>query len=454
MVSYQATWCLALLLQPSPDVCTDCQCQPEIRTVAAAKPAMPTLLGDEPSILLAQVKDSGGLNELPMEHEKLGVIDQAMDTVSHALSVTTSDPSIKIQIGGAIIADFLYTSRRPVAPGIPFFLTPGPLPGFRQQTFDATARQSMLTAFIEGPDVCGFKSSAVFAANFYNSSVVEDLWGFLPILAYAQLKNDDWRIAAGLQYDIFNPLNPTVLPFSYLGASGNTGAWRSQLRVERYFHPSEDSDLTLIGGISDPVPTTVSNTFRLNEDNGWPNIEARVAWATGPTNCDGVPGRRPFEVGVSGLVGQMRTTIPFVSQTVANTWGLGADLRWAINSRFGIQGELFTGESLGTYMGGILQNVNRDNFLGIRSSGGWIEVYYYLCPDCVHTHIGYGIDDPRDADVAIGQAIRNETYFANLLWDVTRHFRLGAEFTYRRTEYKGLPNNEGFGIQTQVQLKF
>jgi hypothetical protein len=96
------------------------------------------------------------------------------------------------------------------------------LPGFHQQTFDASARQTTLTALVSGPEFCGFQPSAVLAANLYSSSLVEDLWGFLPLQAYAQLKNDDWRFAAGLQLDIFNPLNPTVLPLSYLGASGNT----------------------------------------------------------------------------------------------------------------------------------------------------------------------------------------------------------------------------------------
>jgi hypothetical protein len=280
------------------------------------------------------------------------------------------------------------------------------------------------------------------------------LWGVLPLQAYAQLKNDDWRIAAGLQLDIFNPLNPTVLPLSYLGASGNTGAFRGQFRVERYLHPTGDSDITLTAGLSDPVPTTVSNTFRLNEDNGWPNIEGRAAWAFGPLTGEGEAANRPFEWGVSGVIGQMRTTVPATTQVVANTWGFGSDLRWAITDRFGFQGEYYVGETLGTYMGGVLQNINSTTFEGVRSTGGWVEVYYYLCPDKLHTHVGYGIDDPVDSDLAIGQVTRNQTVFANLIWDVTKHFRAAVEVTYRRTEYKGLNNNEGVGVHTQVQFKF
>jgi hypothetical protein len=50
--------------------------------------------------------------------------------------------------------------------------------------------------------------------------------------------------------------------------------------------------------------------------------------------------------------------------------------------------------------------------------------------------------------------VRNETYFANLVWDVTKHLRLGAEVNYRRTEYTVLRNNDGMGFQVQCQLKF
>jgi hypothetical protein len=69
----------------------------------------------------------------------------------------------------------------------------------------------------------------------------------------------------------------------------------------------------------------------------------------------------------------------------------------------------------------------------------------------VHTHWGYGIDNPDDGDLALGQVSRNDTVFANLIWDVTKSFRLGREFTYRETEYIVLPANNGIGLHGQMQ---
>jgi hypothetical protein len=90
----------------------------------------------------------------------------------------------------------------------------------------------------------------------------------------------------------------------------------------------------------------------------------------------------------------------------------------------------------------------------VRDSGGWVEFYYYLCPEKLHTHIGYGIDDPLDRDLAPGQPVRNDTYFANLIWDVTKQFRIAGEVTYRQASYTLVPNNDGVGFHTQVQWRF
>src|SRR5262249_40427484 len=216
----------------------------------------------------------------------------------------------------------LFNSARPVAPGTPFFLTPGPLRGFNQDTFDANARQTTLMGTMVGPKICDFQSGGLIALTLYNDSLTLDRYGILPVLAYRDLKNEDWRFAAGLQFDIFNPLNPNVLPFSRLAASGNAGAYRGQARVERFLHPSDNAQITLTTGVSEPVPTILTPNLELTEDNGCPNVEARVALALGPLAGEGPLATRPFEWGVSGLVGQIRTTETASRQVVANVWGL------------------------------------------------------------------------------------------------------------------------------------
>jgi hypothetical protein len=56
--------------------------------------------------------------------------------------------------------------------------------------------------------------------------------------------------------------------------------------------------------------------------------------------------------------------------------------------------------------------VNADSFRYVHAAGGWVEAYVYFCPK-VHSQVGFGMD-PIDRDVAVGQIVRNQTWFANV----------------------------------------
>lgn len=367
--------------------------------------------------------------------------------------VTTLLPFYNVAVFGAVQGNMLFNTARPIGPGTPFFLAPGPVAGLAQNTVDLHARSSLLGAAISGPTMGSFQAGGLVAFIFYDESIVLDRYGFIPLQIYGDLKNEDWRFAAGLQFNVFNPNLPTMLTFSSLIGSGNTGnLFNGQFRIERFLNPTEDTQWTIQAALSEPISTTVSNQLALNEDNGWPNVEGRIVYGVGTPEQVGTTPRRPLEIGVSGVVGQVRTTQLAMFQVVANVWGVGSDLRWKINDRCGIQGEFYAGQGLGNYGGSILQTTNTATFESIRSAGAWGEFWYYLNP-CVHTHLGYGIDDPLDRDT--DGPLRNTTFFANILWDVNKSFRLGFELTRRETAYRApLQDNEGWGFHTQAQWSF
>ncbi|KAA5539208.1 hypothetical protein FYK55_25135 [Roseiconus nitratireducens] len=372
--------------------------------------------------------------------------------------VTTLNPYFNINVFGALKLDMLFSNPRPVTESVPFFLAPASAGGYEESTVSFQARQSTIGAAFAGPQFGGFQSGGQMIAMFFNDSVIQDAYGFLPLQAYGELKNDRWRFSAGLQFDVFAPGIPTVLPFSALGASGNAGnSFRGQLRAERYFNPASDVQWTLQMALSEPINATIDPTFRLLEDNGWPNVEGRIALGLG--DRAGPQNLRPFEAGLSGVVGELRSTPVPNPPVFADVWGGAIDFRWAMNDTFGVLGEVFTGNALGTYNGGILQNINSETLEGVHSTGGFIETYAYLCPR-LHTHIGYGIDDPRDEDLPVSAAAaarsKNQTYYANLLWDVNQTFRIAFEFAYRDTEYNSplLLDNQGPGFHTQLQWLF
>ena len=56
----------------------------------------------------------------------------------------------------------------------------------------------------------------------------------------------------------------------------------------------------------------------------------------------------------------------------------------------------------------------------------------------LHSHVGYGIDDPNDDDLTfVGSRAYNQFYFGNLSYDVTKNFLAGIEVSSWRTLYVG-----------------
>jgi hypothetical protein len=130
---------------------------------------------------------------------------------------------------------------------------------------------------------------------------------------------------------------------------------------------------------------------------------------------------------------------------------------WATDS-MGVRGEFYSGQGLGEYNGGILQSFNSTTFQEIQSSGGFGEVFFYLT-DALHLHCGYGIDQPDADELAVTQIVRNQTYFANFVYDVNKNVQLGLEIDYRLTDFTEFQPNvfldaEGAIIATRFLWKF
>ena len=312
-----------------------------------------------------------------------------------------------------------------------------------------------------------FQSGGKISAVFFDNTILADRNGFLLQQSYGELFNDDWRFAAGLQLDVFAPGLPTVLPFSGLGGSGSAGnTIKGQIRVERFVPVGSDSQLTLQAALSEPLGTFDIPDTSLDEDNGLPNVEGRIAFGLGKPAPIGIGllTQRPLEVGVSGVVGQLRRTA-FPPDTprrvVSDVWGAAVDFRVNLaGGLFGFKGEVYTGQALGNYNGGILQTLDAVTWKPIRTTGGWVEGFVYLTPN-LHSHTGIAIDDPNDDDItAIPDTTFGRTYnstlWSNLIWDLDKYHRIAFEATYRKTEYKEPTNlpNEGFGFHTQFQWTF
>ena len=129
---------------------------------------------------------------------------------------------------------------------------------------------------------------------------------------------------------------------------------KGQIRVERFVTLGSDSQLTLQGALSEPLNTVNTPDISLDEDNGWPNVEGRIAFGLGKPAPIGIGllTQRPLEVGVSGVVGQLRRTAfppDPPRRVVSDVWGVAVDSQVNLADRpcFGFKGEVYTGQGLG-----------------------------------------------------------------------------------------------------------
>lgn len=372
----------------------------------------------------------------------------------------------RLQLSGNISVVGIAGTDRSFVPWNPLFMLPASPFGLTTNTLEIHGRQSSLQALFQGPEIGEYQTGGLFKVYLLANSLTSDTYGLLPVVAFGEIKNDRWRISGGLQPDLFAPRDPVVIPTVLLGGSGNPGTFRGQLRVERNLWADDASAAKLQFALSDPLTTILfDSTRRTTESNGWPNVEARLPWSFGPeTELAGGRQERAAELAVAGVVGQLRTTRlvfdledledPTNVREVIDVWGLSVDGKWNIGPRWGVAGEFFTGQAIGNYAANIFQTFNPDTFQPVRGSGGWGELFFYLS-DRLHVHSGYGIESPQRGGLPVASGIsRNETWYANWVWDINKSIQLSFEVDYRQTDFVSLQSGSGALFISQFLWRF
>jgi hypothetical protein len=382
-------------------------------------------------------------------------------TPGKGFALQAGDASLRLWAEAKLLG--FSSSRYTFNPGQPLIVSPKD----PAASYDLSAQQSMVVAAFRGPK-WGSWTPGAFAIFWLQDNLLAEGYSFTPVVAYGEIGNGAWRVAAGQNFDVFAPRDPDTLPNGKLAATGNPGAYRPQFRVERNFEAGPGFGGVVQLAASSPVTTALpSNVDLANlqgqeivEDNGWPNLEARLNFGFG-ANADRAGGRslRPVELGVSGIVGQLRVldnirpTDPLTlvaDRSTVNVWGAAIDGQIALGRRFGLSGELYTGQGLGEYMAGILQTYNRATNQAVPTAGGWGQFYVYLA-DNLRLNLGYGIDHAQDSGL-FGLQV-NSGIFANLLWDVNPWLQLGLEGNYKLTTYDVFGDKDAWVVISQVMFR-
>jgi hypothetical protein len=321
------------------------------------------------------------------------------------------------------------------------------------------ARNTRLGVDVLGPQVAWFGGAQLggkVEVDFQGADdVTENKGGLLLRHAYVELKNDEFRLLAGQTWDIISPLCPSTLMYSVNWEAGNIGYRRAQVRGERYYALSDSFLVTVQSSIDQNVfSDEITNVD--GAPSAWPIVEGRVAVTLGERTG---PNALPMTFGVSSHVGQQEFDLMNGSAVVErgqlrNTWSLNGDIRIPITYRFGFQGEFFTGQDLSAFLGGIGQGLDPTTLQAVHSTGGWAEFWYDWTP-CLHSHVGYSLDNPDINDLpTVGDRTYNQVIYGNLSYDLTKECLVGVELGSWKTLYVGEAPGDALRCEFVVKYSF
>lgn len=253
-----------------------------------------------------------------------------------------------------------------------------------------------------------------FEIDFYGTNSGDNLIPRMR-LAYVDISNTktETSVRVGQDWIPVATLNPNTVDFGILSASGNLW-WRiPQITVRQKF-----GDIELTG--------SVMKHRRTHTDN-----EDRMPWILGRVALNG---GLLGEGNMFALGGGYRHA-DYGRNTSENTdrWLVVGEAKYAIGP-FLMQGELWTGEGLGRNF--LRYDLDMaDDGTPAAAYGGWCDLTYRL--NAMSFTAGYGFDNPDNSDIETcnnRRFTRNEQYYLNAWYTLTKPLKVGVEWIHVETE--------------------
>lgn len=322
-----------------------------------------------------------------------------------------------------------------------------------------TANETRLGLRFTGPDVGDAKTSGLIEMDFYGGGAENKA---NPMLRHAYMKMD-WAkyglsLLAGQTWDVISPLNPTVLNYSVQWWAGNIGYRRPQIRLTKVCDLGGGTSLKFETALARSIGrrATDDNVVYYDpgdsgEDSGLPSFQARASlmfpFLAGQKATIGTSGHYACEEYDTDLTGRNQK---------ANSWSANLDFDLPIASWLRVKGEMFTGENLDAYLGGIGQGVVIANgrLTEIQGTGGWLAAS--LGPWGPWSfNVGYSGEFIDDGDVINANTRTcNSAIFGNAIYKINANTSVGVEVSRWRTDYKGQDTGDSLRIQTSFIYQF
>lgn len=344
-------------------------------------------------------------------------------------------PAPEVSFSATVLMNGFYTSDKTNNSDLPqFAVRKDASDSFPTEGVGATLRQTRVQARAFAAGVLGGDFTALVDVDFFGGQQPSNGGRTFPLLrirrAWARMNWDRFRVMAGQEAPPIAELNPSSLAsigLSSFSSSGNLWLWIPQLRVTGDLNGGDGARVYLEGAILAPTGYTAQGAFLTQPDraeqSSRPYLQSRIGvrWGGG-----GAPG----EFSVGGHLGWISTT----GDSLLDSRAAVVMLQLPVGRVLELRGEAFTGKAIAGLGGGAIGQNLGQNGVPVRTRGGWAQL---LVKPTAEWELGggYGIDDPRDADlITATMRLKNQTFEGHIHWRPSPLI-LGLEYHHITTTY-------------------
>jgi len=311
--------------------------------------------------------------------------------------------------------------------------------GDNSSQFHMTAKETRLGLAVKGVSFGKFDVSGKIEVDFHSSNSENKAYNYMRH-AFLKISDGSLTIIAGQTWDIICPLNAATLNYPVLWGAGNIGYRRPQLSIQKDIKAGKNM-FTLQAGIFRTIEADYDGDgIEDGTASGMPTFQGRIAGKIGL-------GNGYLQIGISGHYGKSKGDIEYTSNS------LNGDLLLVVSPQFKIVAEYFSGKNLGSYLGGIAQTVNNTLGTEIKAKGFFVNAVVNPTKT-LRLSVGYGMDDPDDATLSIGNRAKNTTFFGNILVNLSKSAQVGFEVANWTTDFSGRDQQKTTRFQNSWILSF
>jgi len=369
-----------------------------------------------------------------------------------SLFAGSDENKFKADLYGFVKFEAIYDNSEIVKGDWLLYAKPGNTAEAEQEVFTMNARHTRLGLKIEGPPVGeNYKTNAVieadFGGGFPNSSTPARQPVLRMRLAWMEITNPSWEARFGQDWALISVPHPNTT--SLVVGAGLGNLWMQMPQV-KFTYKSEHIQAAL--SFNRPMDGNTKYDGSANGDldpvgdgerSGLPWLMSRVWYKTSK-----------LQLSASGHYGQELVNDLKAVPHRLKSYSINADAILELGP-LALTGKVFYGENLNSFLGGILQGVQRDSSkaYGIVAQGGWGQAVYKVSQNWAIT-AGIGLDDPLDSDLISGDRKLNQWYYANVGWSPHKNISFILEDEFLSTSYKSKEKGTNNRIQFVTYFRF